>query len=266
MRVIPRSISRRASRLALGGLLTLSSIGGVTLATTGVASAAAGPYYTTASPYLNARSGPGTGYSIVGTLNYWSPIYIQCQVQGGTNVNGNATWDKLSNGWWISDYWTTTPSYNSYISGVPDCNAAPAPTSTRESLAVSRATSMLGQQYQPGTSTPWDGWCDKFAAYAFGRTASGYYTAYAHYLDLRNRGAMHPGDTNAPAGALVFFDRTSKNGYAGHVMVSLGGGYFATTTFNGYAGSYPGRISKVTLGWGTTYSGPYLGWAYAVNW
>ena len=251
--------------------MTLASFGGITAATTTTASAAVGGFYTTASP-LTARSGPGTGYSIVGTLPYWTPITVACQVQGGTNVGGNATWDKLTNGWWIADYWTTTPSFNSYIPGVADCNTPPPPpppppVTTRESAAVSRATSMLGQQYQNGNvNTPWDGWCDKFVAYAFGRPYSGYNTAYDHYLDLRNRGAMHPGDTNVPAGALVFFDRTWKNYNAGHVMVALGGGYFATTTFSGYGGSYPGRISKVTLGWGATYSGPYLGWAYAVNW
>lgn len=340
--------------MLLSAVLTLVAAGSV------AASAPAGAvtgYVTTASPYLNARGGPGTGYGAVGTLGYHAGLDISCQVQGGTNVGGNATWDRLTNGWWIADYWTTTPSFNSYIPGVPDCNAAPAPTPTpaptyqrfaaavantplrssitgaviqyigvgtptdvacqiqngpsvggnrtwdrltggqwvadyylttpsfnsyipgipdcgagstpvlaaREAAAVSRATSMLGQQYQ-SNGNRWDGWCDRFVAVTFGRSSSGYNTAFVHYTGLVNRGVMHAGDRNPPPGALVFFGPTAKNGNAGHVMLAAGNGQFISTTFSGYAGSRPGRVSTVSLSWGETYSGPYLGWSYAVNW
>src|SRR4051812_35689526 len=69
-------------------------------------------YYTTIDG-LALRSGPGTQYSVVQRVNKNTPLDIACQMQGGTNVNGNATWDRLTGGQWVTDYYTTTPSWNS---------------------------------------------------------------------------------------------------------------------------------------------------------
>ncbi|MFM7270768.1 MAG: hypothetical protein ACKO2C_03940 [Actinomycetes bacterium] len=228
----------------------MASIGGLTVATTGVASAAVGPYYTTASPYLNARSGPGTGYSIVGTLNYWSPIYVQCQVQGGTDVGGNRTWDKLSNGWWISDYWTTTPSFNSYIPGVPDCNTPPpasSPSIAEE--AARRAEARIGQVYT--TENPnanyWSGWCETFAELAY-QWKFRYASAMADYNSLKSRGLIKGGVP--PRGALVFY----TNGTYGHVGIGVGNGYIVSTV--GYTNNrYPVARNYYT------YFPSYAGWA-----
>lgn len=71
------------------------------------------------------RGGPGTQYAVLQRVNTGTPIDVECQVQGGTNVNGNATWDKLTGGQWIADYFTTTPSFNSYAPGLGDCNTNP---------------------------------------------------------------------------------------------------------------------------------------------
>jgi uncharacterized protein YraI len=101
------------------------------IAATAAPSFAAGTYSTTAS--VNVRSGPGTGYSVTGSEPSGAPFTLLCQWQGGTNVNGNATWDDVTftNGLTgaITDYYTTTPSWNSYAPGTGPCDSTPPPGS-----------------------------------------------------------------------------------------------------------------------------------------
>src|SRR6266568_1808133 len=100
-----------------------------------VPSFAAGTYSTTA--IVNVRSGPGTGYPFVVKEPAGAQFTLQCQWQGGTSVNGNATWDKVTfaNGVTgaITDYYTTTPSWNSYAPGTGACGSgspSPPPSSS----------------------------------------------------------------------------------------------------------------------------------------
>ena len=126
--------SRGASRwLALAASTCCVAV--TVIAAGGEPSFAAGNYSTTAS--VNVRSGPGTGYPLVGTEPIGAQFTLQCQWQGGTSVNGNATWDKVTfaNGVTgaITDYYTTTPSWNSYAPGTGACgsgSSAPPPSSS----------------------------------------------------------------------------------------------------------------------------------------
>ncbi|MDQ6949807.1 MAG: CHAP domain-containing protein [Actinomycetota bacterium] len=97
----------------------------------GATSAFAFQRYHATADGVALRSGPGTGYALLGRVNNGTPLDVACQVQGGTNVGGNATWDRLTGGQWVADYWTSSPSYNSYAPGLGDCNQAPAPGRTR---------------------------------------------------------------------------------------------------------------------------------------
>jgi hypothetical protein len=204
-------------------------------------------YEVVASPSLNARSGPGTGYAIVGSLGYGTAIDISCQQQGGTSVGGNATWDRLSNGWWISDYWTNTPSFNSYIPGVPACQ--PAPTGVGE-YAARWATARIGQVYtnENPNASYWSGWCETFAWLAYGRHFTGFYSAIANYNAWHIAGYIHGGVP--PRGALVFYNV----GIYGHVAVAVGNGQVVSTI--GY--SYQ-RLPVAQHPY--TYFPAYLGWA-----
>jgi surface antigen len=89
---------------------------------------AAGTYSTTAA--VNVRTGPGTGYPVIGTEPGSAQFTLQCQWQGGTSIGGNATWDEVTfaNGLTgaITDYDTTTPSWNSYAPGTGPCGSAQA--------------------------------------------------------------------------------------------------------------------------------------------
>jgi hypothetical protein len=109
----------------------------VTLIAAGAApSFAAGTYRTTTA--VNVRSGPGTGYGLVGTEPSGAQFTLQCQWQGGTNIGGNATWDKVTfaNGVTgaITDYDTTTPSWNSYAPGTGACGSSSPPSGSTGSL------------------------------------------------------------------------------------------------------------------------------------
>lgn len=105
------------------------------------------------------------------------------------------------------------------------------------------------------STTKWAvGMCDNFVANMFGYSASGYPTAANHWNSIPSD-YKHPGDMNAPAGALMFW-----GGGAGHVAISDGnGGIFST--------DYPsaGQVSHVSASVITeTWKKPYLGWSVPV--
>lgn len=97
---------------------------------------AAGTYRTTTS--VNVRSGPGTGSSVIGTQPSGATFTLNCQWQGSTNIGGNSTWDDVTfaNGLTgaITDYDTTTPSWNSYAPGTGPCGSNPASSPSGGSL------------------------------------------------------------------------------------------------------------------------------------
>ncbi|MDQ0951662.1 uncharacterized protein YraI [Streptomyces phaeochromogenes] len=78
------------------------------------ANAAAARAYPIAPGYtVNVRSGPGTGYSIVGTLRVGSSVRIYCQTPGETISGPYGTtniWDNVANGEYVSDAYVNTGS------------------------------------------------------------------------------------------------------------------------------------------------------------
>ena len=98
---------RRASVLLAGGA------GALVLVIGSQVTASAAQQYTTANVTLNIRSGPGTGYSIVGTLPGSSKVLLYCQTPGTTVTGTYGTsniWDNISNGEFISDAYVNTGS------------------------------------------------------------------------------------------------------------------------------------------------------------
>jgi uncharacterized protein YraI len=209
----------------------------------GLGIAQAAGTYTVVSDTLTVRTGPGTGYTAIGTVYKGAGFTLLCQWQGGTNVGGNATWDKVtfSNGLTgaISDYWTSTPSFNSYAPGTGDCNTTTT-TATREQRAVSWANARVG-------AAGWDGWCERFAENAFG-TQYKYASALADF-NAQNAAGRISHSTAVPAGALAFF-RNPYDGGNGHVEISRGDGTFVSTA---------STVRVVNL----AYGGTFLGWVYA---
>jgi uncharacterized protein YraI len=77
------------------------------------------PYRTT--DVLRERSGPGTRHQTLGILPNGARIMIVCQVRSSSIVRGTGIWDRLSNGTYVTDYYTTTPAYNQFTAGIPHC-------------------------------------------------------------------------------------------------------------------------------------------------
>lgn len=106
--------------------LTLVGVGGATIAAGTGTAAAAGNYQLTAD--VNVRQSPGTGGAYIKTEPKGASFSLKCQVQGSTSVNGNQTWDNVQftdgTGGYITDYWTTTPSFNSYAPGTGPCGGS----------------------------------------------------------------------------------------------------------------------------------------------
>ena len=70
---------------------------------------------------VRQRSGPGTGYRTLGFLAPGHRIMIVCQVRSSSVINGTAVWDRLSDGTYVTDYYTTTPAFNRFSPGLTRC-------------------------------------------------------------------------------------------------------------------------------------------------
>jgi len=70
---------------------------------------------------VRQRSGPGTSFATRGFVHNGQQVLITCQVRSGSVINGTGIWDRLSDGTYVTDYYMTTPSFNSFSPGLPRC-------------------------------------------------------------------------------------------------------------------------------------------------
>lgn len=90
---------------------------------------------------VNIRSGPGTGYGVVGTAASGSTQTFNCYLTG-TSVGGDTVWGHLSNGkGYISDYYIKIGGKTLASVGAPKCN--PEPTNSGTSLNASTIQSQF---------------------------------------------------------------------------------------------------------------------------
>ena len=124
--LVVRHRARRSRRFGLGALVALVAVA-VGLVTAVPAQADIGGYSVTGTGGvgLKVRSDPyNSAASVIAILRDGTPFFAVCAVRG-RDVYGNTVWHKISapvQGW-IADFYTTTPGFNQYIPGEPDCNS-----------------------------------------------------------------------------------------------------------------------------------------------
>lgn len=210
------------------------------------------------------RSAP-VAASKVSPMQIWrdgTPVTIICQTWSADPMGPrqNHIFDKISNParsgeTWVPDaYVSGTAAANQYTTGVARCGATTPPVAAPSSTA----DKAIGWMNARTGSTQYDRQCLAAVYQAYlsaGRNVTAglpygpaHDTAYSFWTVAGNR---HPGDRNAPRGALVFF--RSAASAPGHVAISLGGGQMIST--------YDGRTYGIhTMAISSYDPSRYLGW------
>jgi hypothetical protein len=97
-------------------------------------------------------------------------------------------------------------------------------------------------------SSGWEGLCEKAVENAYGTTGV-WASAIAHWHGAVNAGKAHPGNSNAPRGAFVYWNTSQF----GHVGISDGNGGFYSSSVGGAIGHAGNKNYFVN----------YLGWSNA---
>ncbi len=245
-----------------GAVVGIGAAGALSFGAVAHAAGHPGTVHTHGSP-LTARSSPSTSAKSTGSYANGAKVTISCQTTGSkvTGIYGTSTiWDKVGKGY-VSDAYVKTGSDGRVA---PNCKKSPAPpTSTKGcstkglndprscGQAVAWAKSHLGR-----TSSDYAHRCDHVVGLAYGFGASGSASANSHWAAIPGK-YKHSGDRSVPAGGLAFFHSSSY----GHVMISLGGGKFASNDIHGNGTYTKTTIKEIESRWGERYEGwaqPYF--------
>ena len=121
----------------------------------------------TAGLGLKERSGPGLSYPYGAILPEGRGIQIACQVRSGSAVGGSTVWDQLSDGTYVSDFYTDTPVYNGFTPGIGQCGTPSPPPAVNTSYHVYQTGGLgLKKRTGPGMNYPYDGALPEGAAVA----------------------------------------------------------------------------------------------------
>jgi Bacterial SH3 domain len=175
-------------RRTLLALLTVS-VTSAAAVLAGAAPAMADTYGGHATATVNIRNGPGTNYSVIGSLANGTQVHVYC-VRGGTTVNGNPYWDYIGSGRYVSDAYIYTgfdvpiaqdcqnlaPGYVD-VSVVPGCGIA-------GSFANSNFGAVRSPEadwFQESGIACYDSNGIYYFTYGNGPTASGDYVRWGYY-------------------------------------------------------------------------------------
>jgi hypothetical protein len=101
----------------------------------------ASTYYTyTVRTAIHTYTGPATTYPIRSTIPRNGTVYIVCQTVG-PKIGTTATWDKLTNGTYVTDYYVRTPNKTGASYPIPGC-----------SHPYQTTTDNLARRHGPGTA------------------------------------------------------------------------------------------------------------------
>src|SRR5262249_23947955 len=77
-------------------------------------------YQVAGASVLNARTGPAGSHPLAGTFPARSGLAVSCQAPAAM-VGTTSLWDKLTNSWYVSDFYVSTPSKTGYSAPLPRC-------------------------------------------------------------------------------------------------------------------------------------------------
>jgi hypothetical protein len=77
------------------------------------------PYQVTIDS-LNERPGPSSSYPVKATLSGGALAWVFCQ-KAGAKVYTTSVWDRLDDGYYVTDYYVATPSNTTYSRPIPRC-------------------------------------------------------------------------------------------------------------------------------------------------
>jgi hypothetical protein len=193
---------------------------------------------------VNERSGPGTSYSIVGTLSNGASIDIVCQTSG-TSVGSppSIVWDQLTNGAYVSDWYTNTPAMYTFSSNIPMCQGSGGSVGNAD-LGASIASIAEGQNgYLPNSDCPTlysssycGNWCAIFVIWVWsqaGANTSGLNADVSSFENNPNVQWHSPsGYTPQPGDAVIWADSSGAVQHVG-IVTGYGGSLNSEYSVNG---------------------------------
>ena len=200
---------------------------------------------------VNERSGPAMGYPIVGTVTNGATITVTCQAPGAM-VASTSVWDRLSNGVYISDYYTNTPTVNGFTSSIPRCVSPPPATlpggssSTVGTTVTSGGAHLSTIFYNPFLRAYYCTWYVETMFHSYVRQFPALYKAPNTYLNIRGNAytwssyAAARGwtvTTTPTVNSIAVFQRGVEgsdgvNGHVAWVTAVRGGGHFTVSELN----------------------------------
>ncbi|KAG0245910.1 hypothetical protein BG011_002631, partial [Mortierella polycephala] len=188
-------------------------------------------------------------------------VNIDCTARGTTVTGKYGTsdlWNHVPGGY-VSDTYVYTGSNGAVA---PPCKGQPKPPTSgcqasgiKNPRTCAAALKWAVSNISTKRNSDYIGWCDKIMARAYGRSYSGFNTAWIHWQQTPAR-YKHANNRNAPAGALVFW----SGGKSGHVAISTGGSNIISTDINGAGTLTRSTIAAVEKKWGYKYAGWTAPW------
>ena len=176
--------------------------------------------YVNATSGLNVRSGAGTSYSKIGSLDYKEKVTVLSISNGWAKINYKGQAGYVSSSYLQS----TVPSGSTSNSGSNNSVSASA------SSVIAYAKTLLGKPYVWGAQGPNSFDCSGFTYYVFKNKAG---IILPRTSSAQSKYGTYVSRNNLRAGDLVFFDTNgANNGQVSHVGLYIGNGQMIHASYS----------------------------------
>ena len=187
---------------------------------TGISTSQGTTQYVNSTSGLNVRSGAGTTYSKLGTLEYKEKVTVLSTSNGWAKINYNGQTGYVSSSYLQS----TVPSGSTSNSGSNNSVSASA------SSVIAYAKTLLGKPYVWGAQGPNSFDCSGFTYYVFKNKAG---IILPRTSSAQSKYGTYVSRNNLRAGDLVFFDTNgANNGQVSHVGLYIGNGQMIHASYS----------------------------------